>query len=68
MKVRILEAVAGANWSAKPGDVIELPPEESAERFIAAGIAEPVAAPVEVAAVAAPETAAAPKPTARKGK
>lgn len=69
MKLRFIQSIAGISWSAKPGDVFDIPAEEKPERLIEAGIAVAAeTAPVEVATIAAPETADVKKLTARKGK
>lgn len=70
MKARITGTRNGADWPA-PGETVDLPNDE-AELLVANGLAvvddakpaKPAA--VETAAVEAPETAAAPKPRARK--
>jgi hypothetical protein len=41
--VRILQGIASATWSYKPGDLVEVSTRQ-AEAYIRAGIAEPVAA------------------------
>jgi hypothetical protein len=41
MKVRFLVSIAGANWSARPKQVLDVPALEAA-RYIAAGIAEAI--------------------------
>lgn len=66
MKVKIIHSISGPDWSAKPGDIIDLPDGESIERWQSAGIAEPLAAPIETADAAMIETAAI--KTRRKGK
>lgn len=70
MKARITGTRNGVEWPA-PGESIDLPQDE-AELLVANGQAvadesKPTkAAAVETAAVEAPETAATPKPRARK--
>lgn len=41
MQIRILDSNAGAPWSARPGDVVEVD-EATGSRLILAGHAEPV--------------------------
>lgn len=41
MKIRMLTAMAGANFSHNRGDEVEYP-DATAKRYIEAGIAEPV--------------------------
>ena len=62
MKVRMLTSIAGHNWSAMPGDEINVSPAEG-RRFIKAGIAEKVKP--EAAVTGASENAM--RPRARKG-
>ena len=69
MKARITGTRNGVDWPA-PGETVDLPQGE-AEQLVANGLAVADAQPakraaVETAAVEAPETAAAPKPRARK--
>lgn len=55
MRVRLLTAMAGHNWSASPGDLIDVRPDEG-QRLIASGQAEAATvAPTENAAKRPPE-------------
>ncbi len=62
MLVKMLTSIAGHNWSAVPGDTIELNPGD-AKRLIKAGLAERVKP--EAAVTGASENAM--RPQARKG-
>ena len=69
-RIRMLTAMASADWALSPGDVVERPVEVAAA-WVAAGLAEwvdrPSAEPAEAAAISPPETAALPRPAKRRG-
>lgn len=66
MKVKMLTAIAGG-VTASPGEVIELD-DETAERFIAKGLAESAASPVAKKATAAAVKKPAKKAAAKSKK
>ena len=43
MKLKLLQSMAGINFSHNAGDIIEVGDAEAAKRYIERGIAEPVA-------------------------
>lgn len=57
MKIKLKSAVAGHNWSAAAGEVVDMPDAE-AQRFIAGGMASSAEQAVEQATRAPAETAA----------
>ena len=65
MQIEFLEAVAGANFAYRPGEIADLH-EDSARDFLKAGLARLATGTPEAAVVAAPENAMAPRARGRR--
>jgi hypothetical protein len=67
MKLKLLQSMAGINFSHNAGDIIEIGDADAAKRYIERGIAEPVVAAkkLETATKKTPAKRKAVKPDAK---